>query len=738
MTAPATAHLDAQVAGWRSVHPLPGEPYPLGATCRDGGTNFAIYSARATAVELCLYRGDQPGTEVMRFSMREQTEHVWHIFVPGLSAGTLYGFRVSGEWDPGKGRLFNAYKLLVDPYAKAIEGQIVWGPEMYAYVQDSGARNAHLIQDRRPNDAHVCKSVVVDETFDWGDDARPGVPMQDTVIYELHVKGFTALNDRVPEDLRGTYAGLAHPAVIEYLLDLGVTSVELMPVHHFVQDHRLHDLGLRNYWGYNTLSYFAPHNEYARARSGNEQVREFKAMVKALHAAGLEVILDVVYNHTGEGNHLGPFLNLKGVDNRGYYRLNPQDLALYTDYTGTGNTLNMVEPRVLQLVMDSLRYWVTEMHVDGFRFDLAAALARGLYEVGRLSTFLDTIHQDPVISRVKLIAEPWDVGPGGYQVGNFPVGWAEWNGKFRDCVRGFWRGDEGRIPELAYRLTGSSDLYKANGRTPMASINFVTSHDGFALRDLVSYNAKHNFANGEGNRDGDNHNESWNCGHEGPTDLPLVNRLRARQQRNFMATLFLSQGVPMLSMGDEYGRTQLGNNNAYCQDNAVSYFDWSWDEEQSALHLFTKGVIALRRDNPVLRRRQFFSGRPMPGLEIADILWLTPQGKEMTDAHWQTRALRCIGLLLNGEALDEYDAQGLRIRDDVFLQIVNAHWEPTNFVLPGDPATTQWSLILDTMSGQVDEGRVYPSRTRVRVPARTFVMFCRVGKPGQLTFAPGE
>ncbi len=735
MTKNATTNFDAQVAGWRLVHPWPGEPYPLGATFRDGGTNFAVYSLRASSVDLCLFTPDQPDREVMRFSMRDQTEHVWHVFIPGVMPGTLYGFRVSGEWAPEKGRLFNPYKLLVDPYAKAIEGDIVWGPEMYGYVQDTGSKAPYLIQDKRPNDRNICKSVVIDEHFDWSGDVRPRVPMQDTIIYELHVKGFTALNDRVPEELRGTYAGLAHPAVIEYLCDLGVTSVELMPVHHFVQDHRLEDLGLRNYWGYNTLSYFAPHNEYAFAKNGGGQVHEFKAMVKAYHAAGLEIILDVVYNHTGEGNHLGPFLNLKGVDNRGYYRLNAEDRTQYTDYTGTGNTLNMVEPRVLQLVMDSLRYWITEMHVDGFRFDLAAALARGLFDIGRLSTFLDTIHQDPIISRVKLIAEPWDVGPGGYQVGNFPVGWAEWNGKFRDCVRSFWRGDEGKIPELAYRFTGSSDIYKASGRTPMASINFVTSHDGFSLRDLVSYSDKHNLANGEGNRDGDNHNESWNCGHEGPVETDLINRLRARQQRNFLATLFFSQGVPMLSMGDEYGRTQLGNNNAYCQDNSISYFDWTWTEEQSALHLFVKSVIAIRQDNPVLRRRQFFSGRPIPGLPISDILWLTPQAKEMTDAQWQTRSLRCIGMLLNGEALDEYDAQGLRIRDDIFFQIVNAHWEPIVFMLPGEPESTQWSLIVDTMSGQVDEGRVYAARTKIRVPGRCFLIFCRVGKSGLLTIA---
>ncbi len=719
---------DAQVAAWRNTHPWPGEPYPLGATYRDGGTNFAVYSLRATGVDLCLFTADEPSQEKMRLSMRDQTEHVWHIFVPGVLPGTLYGYRVYGEWAPHKGRQFNPFKLLVDPYAKAIEGDIVWGPEMYAYVYDQ--KGGRLKQDRRRNDAQVCKSVVVDDYFDWGDEARPRIPMQDTIIYELHVKGFTMLNDRVPDALRGTYAGLSHPSVMEYLLDLGVTTVELLPVHHFVQDHRLRELELRNYWGYNTLSYFAPHNEYASKTAGNDQVREFKSMVRAFHAAGLEVILDVVYNHTGEGNYLGPFLNLKGVDNRGYYRLDADDRTVYTDYTGTGNTLNMVEPRVLQLVMDSLRYWVTEMHVDGFRFDLASALARGLYDVGKLSVFLDTIHQDPIMSRVKLIAEPWDIGPGGYQVGNFPIGWAEWNGKFRDCVRGFWRGAESKVPELAYRFTGSSDLYKAGGRSPMASINFVTSHDGFTLADLVAYSDKHNLANGEDNRDGDNHNESWNCGVEGPTENSTIRKLRARQQRNFLATLFLSQGVPMLSMGDEYGRTQLGNNNAYCQDNALSYFDWDWTEEQTRLHLFVKALIEVRRDNPVLRRRKFFSGRSMPNSEVSDILWIRPDGQEMTDAEWQNPRCKCLAILLNGEAMDEYDERGVRIRDDVFLQIVNSHWEPLVFQLPGNPEKTKWSLVVDTFTGEVDGARMYAADAHVRVPARSFLMFCRVGAAG--------
>ncbi len=723
---PPVPHADALVDAWRSTHPWPGHPYPLGATFMDEGTNFAVYSERADGVDLCLFHPADAGKEVMRFSMREQTDYVWHIFIPGVLPGAFYGYRVYGPWQPHEGNLFNPYKLLSDPYAKAIEGMIEWGPEMYGYVADQQLDKPFETQDKRRNDRAVNKSVVINSAFDWGDDKPVRIPTQHSVIYELHVKGFTALNDRIPQGLRGTYAGLAHPASIEYLLDLGVTSVELMPVHQFVQDDRLHQLGLRNYWGYNSLSYFAPHAEYAFAKTGGGQVEEFKRMVKALHAAGLEVILDVVYNHTAEGNHLGPTLNLKGIDNQAYYRLSEKDRAYYTDYTGTGNTLNLNEPRVLQLVMDSLRYWVVDMHVDGFRFDLASALARGLFEVGKLSTFLDTIHQDPIISQVKLIAEPWDVGPGGYQVGNFPIQWAEWNGKYRDCVRSFWRGDEAKVPELAYRLTGSSDLYEHNGRSPSASINFVTAHDGFTLRDLVSYNDKHNLANGEDNRDGDNHNESWNCGVEGPTEDVKINALRLRQQRNFLATMLLSQGVPMITMGDEYGRTQLGNNNAYCQDNAISHFDWNWTAEQTELHLFVRELIALRKANPILHRRRFFTGRPIHGANVSDILWLTPEGQEMDEAEWNDATTRSLGMLLNGEAMDEYDERGIRIRDDIFLLIVNSYWERLPWKLPGEEDMTSWSVAVDTYAGEVESEVLHPAQSTILVAPRSLLLLCRV------------
>ncbi len=725
-----TPSAEALIAAWRTTHPWPGRPYPLGATAAAEGTNFALFSERAENVDLCLFHPADPGREVIRFSVRERTDHVWHIFVPGVGPGTCYGYRVYGEWDPANGQLFNPHKVLLDPYAKAVEGEIEWDDAMYGYRRTASGGAELREQNTSKNDRFVSKSVVIDPAYDWQSDAPPDTPIHNTLIYELHVKGFTALNERIPRQLRGTYAGLAHPASVEYLLDLGVTAVELMPVHQFVQDHRLEQLGLRNYWGYNTLSFFAPHAEYAFAKTRGGQVREFKDTVRSLHAAGLEVILDVVYNHTGEGDHLGPTLNLKGIDNEAYYRLKPDDKGLYTDYTGTGNTLNMVVPRVLQLVMDSLRYWVTEMHVDGFRFDLASALARGLFEVGKLSTFLDTIHQDPIISQVKLIAEPWDVGPGGYQVGNFPVQWAEWNGKYRDSVRGYWRGDGGKVPELAYRLTGSSDLYEHNGRKPTASINFVTAHDGFTLRDLVSYNEKHNLANGEGNRDGESNNESWNCGAEGPTDDGGVNGLRARQQRNFLATLLLSQGVPMLYMGDEYGHSKLGNNNTYCQDNALNYFAWSWDDEQERLHGFVRELVALRRDNPVLHRRRFFAGRPVHDNDVTDILWLTPGGVEMTDEDWRAPGTRSLGMLLNGEAIDEYDERGVRVRDDVFLLIVNSFWDATPFVLPGEVGAVDWANVVDTDSGKVDSGALHPAGSTLLIEGRSLVMLCRSVQAG--------
>ena len=726
----ATTSAADTVRTWRLTHPWPGEPYPLGSTYTGEGTNFAVYSEHARGVDLCLFDPDDAGREVVRFNMREQTDYVWHVFIPGVAPGTRYGYRVYGDWAPEHGLLFNPLKVLVDPYAKALHGLTKWDSSMYGFdYAAGGARKHHAVSTER-NDHAVPKSVVIDEHYDWGDDRPVRIPTHRTVIYELHVRGYSALNPAVPEELRGTYAGLAHPASIQHLLDLGVTTVELMPVHQFVQDHRLEQLGLRNYWGYNTLSYFAPHNEYAYEKSGDGPVREFKDLVRALHAAGLEVILDVVYNHTGEGDHLGPTYHFKGIDNAGYYRLNPADRSTYTDYTGTGNTLDLNEPRVLQLVMDSLRYWVIHMHVDGFRFDLASALARGLYEVGKLSTFLDTIHQDPVLSQVKLIAEPWDVGPGGYQVGNFPVKWAEWNGKYRDCVRSFWKGDEAKVPELAYRLTGSSDLYEHNGRRPTASINFVTSHDGFTLRDLVSYNDKHNHANGEANRDGDSHNESWNCGAEGPTDDAAVEALRAQQQRNLLATLLLSQGVPMISMGDECGRTQLGNNNAYCQDNALSYMQWTWTPAQATLHAFVRDVLRVRRENPILHRRRFFTGRPIHGSQVSDILWITPQGTEMSEAEWHNGTTRCLGMLLNGEAMDEYDERGIRLRDDIFLLLVNSHWQAIDFELPGNAERTDWRVVVDTVAGEVEPVRQFRAHESMPLPARSLLLLCRTPRSG--------
>ncbi|MEL6141096.1 MAG: glycogen debranching protein GlgX, partial [Bacteroidota bacterium] len=577
----------------------PGNPYPLGATYSREGVNFSIFSERAEKVELCLFRRESPNEEAYRIALKEKTDQVWHCFIPGLKPGWRYGYRVYGPWEPQQGLLFNPNKLVIDPYAKAIDGPIEWHEAMFAYPIHDPDEKRYLKFDPADSAPFCSKAVVIDPYFDWEGDVRPETPMHQTVIYECHVKGLTIQHPGVPDHLRGTYAGLAHPVIVDYLKNLGVTAVELMPVHHFAQDSHLKDKGLRNYWGYNTLAFLAPHTDYASGELAGEQVREFKEMVKTLHKAGIEVILDVVYNHTAEGNHYGPTLSMRGIDNLSYYRLVEGQPEFYMDYTGTGNTLNMLHPRSLQLVMDSLRYWVIEMHVDGFRFDLASALARGLYEVGKLSTFLDTIHQDPVISQVKLIAEPWDVGPGGYQVGNFPVLWSEWNGKYRDNIRSYWRGDQTGVADLAYRLSGSSDLYEYGGRKPSASINFITSHDGFTMRDLVSYNEKHNHANGEDNRDGDNNNHSNNFGVEGHTDDPRINTIRARMQRNFLATLFLSQGVPMLSMGDEYGRTQNGNNNAYAQDNPTSWFNWQWTDEQLALHDYVKFLIKLRQDNRI-------------------------------------------------------------------------------------------------------------------------------------------
>jgi isoamylase len=698
----------------------PGAPYPLGATWDGQGVNFAIFSEHATAVELCLFDSPEAPTEAERIRIPEQTDRVWHVYLPGFQPSQLYGYRVYGPYDPERGLRFNPAKLLIDPYAKAVSRPIDWNDTLFGYTVGDPA--ADLSFDDRDSAPFMPRCVVPDGGFDWGDDRPPRTPLHDSIIYELHVKGFTRLHPEVPENLRGSYAGLAYPPVIEYLQSLGITAVELLPVHHRADDRHLVERGLRNYWGYNTLSYFAPDARYSSAGTLGQQIIEFKAMVKTLHAAGIEVILDVVYNHTAEGNHLGPTLSVKGIDNPAYYRLVPGSPRFFMDYTGTGNSLNMLHPRTLQLIMDSLRYWVLEMHVDGFRFDLAATLARGLHELDRLSAFFDIIHQDPVLSQVKLIAEPWDVGPGGYQVGNFPVLWAEWNGKYRDSVRRFWKGDDAQIAELAYRLSGSSDLYENTGRQPYASINFLTAHDGFTLRDLVSYNQKHNEANGENNNDGESDNNSWNCGAEGPTDDPAINALRARQQRNLLATLLLSQGVPMILAGDEFGRTQQGNNNAYCQDNKISWVDWRLSEDQQRLLTFSRALIQLRKAHPVLHRRSFFQGRSIHGLQISDIEWYRPDGQEMTEEEWANGFVRCLGMLLNGQIMDEWDSRGRHVRDDVLLVLLNAHHEPIAFTLPGSAAADPaWELELDTAAENptIPAGRTFDSGARFELQGRS-------------------
>jgi glycogen operon protein len=681
---------------------LPGKPYPQGATWDGTGVNFSIFSQCATGVELCLF--DAPDREASEtIQLRENTGLIWHCYVPGIKLGQLYGYRVSGPYEPEHGLRFNPHKVLLDPYAKAVCGSVDWNAPVFAYKLDSP--DVDLSFDDRDNSTGVPKGVVTTSIFDWENDRPPLTALHDSVIYELHVKGFTALHPDIPTNLRGTYAGLAHPAAIDHLKKLGVTAVELMPVHEFIDDKRLSDLGLKEYWGYSTINYFSPAARYSSSGHEGEQVSEFKSMVKALHRAGIEVILDVVYNHTAEGNQLGPTLSFKGIDNTTYYRLVNGQERYYMDYTGTGNTVNIRHPQVLKLVMDSLRYWVLEMHVDGFRFDLAAALARELHEVDRLSAFFDIINQDPVISQVKLIAEPWDVGEGGYQVGNFPPLWAEWNGKYRDTVRRYWKGDDGQIPELGYRLTGSSDLYQRDGRKPSASINFVTAHDGFTLRDLVSYNEKHNEANGENNQDGSNDNHSWNCGVEGETDDPVVDKLRCTQVRNFLLTLLFSQGVPMICGGDEMGRTQRGNNNAYAQDNEISWTNWNLTNEQRALLEFTRGLIDCRKAHPNLHRRKFFQDRRIdpsaPELEIDgthehDLRWFRPDGGEMKHEEWNSGWVRCIGLFLNGRTLADVNAVGDEIVDDSFFLLLNPSNEEISFTLPAPRKGYAWEAVLDT------------------------------------------
>jgi isoamylase len=701
----------SKTAVWR------GQPQPLGATWDGQGVNFALFSERAERVELCLF---DPRTrrETERIAMRWQTNQVWHCYLPDARPGLLYGYRVHGPYDPKQGLRFNPNKLLLDPYAKHIDGGIKWSDALFGY-RVGGARE-DLTMDRRDDAPGMPKCRVVDTAFTWGDDRPPRAPWHDTIIYELHVKGFTQLNPDIAPNLRGTYAGLATDPAIEHLKRLGITAVELMPVHDFVDDRMLVEKKLKNYWGYNSIGFFAPDLRYSATGS----INEFKSMVKRLHSAGIEVILDVVYNHSAEGNHLGPTLSFRGIDNTAYYRLMPDQPRLYMDFTGCGNTLNMMHPRVLQLLMDSLRYWVVEMHVDGFRFDLAAALARELYEVNRLSAFFDVVHQDPVLSQVKLIAEPWDIGEGGYQVGNFPVLWTEWNGKYRDAVRSYWKGEGGLIGELAYRLTGSSDLYELSGRRPYASINFITCHDGFTLEDLVSYNEKHNDANLEENRDGTDDNRSWNCGVEGPTDDPQILSLRARQKRNFLATLLLSQGVPMLLAGDEKGRTQRGNNNAYCQDNEISWMSWDADGEDRELLSFVSELIKFRKSHSCFRRRSFFKGPRGKGTGVKDIIWLTPDGREMTDQEWHQSEARCLGLCLQGSATDEDDERGQPVVDDDFILLLNSHHQPIPFLLPRIDDRDAWRVVFDT-ARETGES-FYRSAEQFPLQGRSLVLLTRV------------
>ena len=684
----------------------PGAPYPLGATWDGTGTNFALFSEAAEQVELCLQDGDEPdGLSETRVALTEVDAFVWHGYLPDVAPGQRYGYRVHGPYDPARGHRCNPAKLLLDPYSKAINGEVQWNEALFSYrFSDPAVLNT---ADSAP---YMPTNVVINPFFDWGDDRAPRTPYHETVIYEAHVRGLTLRHPDVPAEQRGTYAGIAHPAVIEHLARLGVTAVELMPVHQFVPEHNLQARGLTNYWGYNTIGFLAPHKAYSSSQQRGGQVGEFKAMVKALHAAGIEVILDVVYNHTAESDQRGPTLSFRGIDNAAYYRLRDDDPRYYVDYTGCGNSLNVRHPHALQLILDSLRYWILEMHVDGFRFDLASALARELHDVDRLSAFFDLVQQDPVVSQVKLIAEPWDVGEGGYQVGNFPPLWSEWNGKYRDTVRDFWRGQPYTLAEFASRLTGSSDLYETSGRRPVASINFATCHDGFTLTDLVSYNRKHNDANGEDNADGTNDNRSWNCGAEGPTSDPAVRELRTRQRLNFFATLLCSQGVPMLLAGDELGRTQRGNNNAYCQDNETSWVDWHMAEDESSLLEFARGVAELRRNHPVFRRRRFFTG-PADGAagRPGDIAWFTPSGREMTDADWKTGYAKAMGVFLNGDAITEPDPRGERVRDETFLLLFSADSQPAWFTLPAEDFGHGWEVVLDTGAAGPSEGARSPS-----------------------------
>jgi isoamylase len=700
-----------------NITKYPGVPYPLGATWDGQGVNFALFAENATGVELCLFDKRMGETQSVIVEMNERTHQMYHAYLPDIKPGQLYGYRVHGPYDPENGHRFNPAKLLIDPYAKAIAGTIEWNDSLFGY--EVGNKDEDLKISNSDSAPFIPKSVVIDDYFDWEGDRPPKIPYHQTIIYETHVKGFTKMHPAIPEEIKGTYAGLSHPLTIEYLKKLGITAVELLPVHHFVADRHLVAKGLTNYWGYNSIGFFAPDVRYSSSGVMGEQVAEFKKMVMDLHKAGIEVILDVVYNHTAEGNHLGPTLSFKGIDNVSYYRL-MDNKRYYNDYTGTGNTLRANLPNVLRLMMDSLRYWIQEMHVDGFRFDLASSLARELHAVHKLSSFFDVIHQDPVISQVKLIAEPWDIGEGGYQVGNFPPGWTEWNGKYRDCIRDYWRGADSMLGEFAARFTGSPDLYQGDYRRPTASINFITAHDGFTLNDLVSYNEKHNEANGENNQDGESHNRSWNCGVEGPTKKKDVLELRQRQKRNFLTTLFLSQGVPMLLAGDEMSRTQKGNNNAYCQDNELSWVHWV-KADQDLIDYTTK-LISFRQSHPAFSRRKWFQGQPIKGMGVEDIAWFLPDGTEMTEEHWNTSFAKSLGIYLNGKGIHKFSAKGEPILDDSFYLIFNAHHEPLGYTIPEAKYGERWIKHLDTFSGVIDPSETYNPGDVITVEGRSIIL----------------
>jgi glycogen operon protein len=701
-----------------STTTYPGSPYPLGSTWDGKGVNFALFADNATGVDLCLFYKENGKKESRKIRITERTHHIWHIYLPDCQPGQLYGYRVHGPYEPHNGHRFNPHKVLIDPYAKAISGTINWDDALFGYAV--GNEEEDLSFSTLDSAPFIPKSVVINNEYDWEGDQFPKIPYHKSIIYEAHVKGLTNLHPDIPEEMRGTYSAIGHPVTIKYLLELGVTAVELMPVHHFVSDRHLKEKGLSNYWGYNSIGFFAPDSRYASSGVCGEQVTEFRDMVKNLHKAGIEVILDVVYNHTAEGNQMGPTLSFKGIDNAAYYRLT-DNKRYYMDYTGTGNSLNANLPNVLRLMMDSLRYWILEMHVDGFRFDLAATLARELHEVDRLSAFFDIIHQDPVISQVKLIAEPWDIGEGGYHVGNFPPGWSEWNGKYRDCVRDYWRGADSMLGEFAARFTGSPDLYQGDYRRPTASINFITAHDGFTLHDLVSYNEKHNEANGENNQDGENHNRSWNCGAEGPSDTKEIVELRNRQKRNLLTTLFLSQGVPMIVAGDEFGRTQLGNNNAYCQDNQISWLNWG--NMDSELLGFTRNLIELRKNHPVFCRRRWFQGQPIKGIGVEDIAWFLPEGTEMTDETWNNDFAKSLAIFLNGKGMHAVGSKGEIITDDSFYVIFNAHFETVDYKLPPAKYGKHWTKILDTAVPYIrDTGDLLKPEDTIKVEGRSVVL----------------